>query len=252
MLSALALTAPADLARAGEGDSDGGKPGLWLVTIGGWATLEPQDEGSKRYGPGFRPLFSINKPGDKQWLVLPNDSLDYDLIETDNFRAGPAVNFRWSADGRSTPRGMTNWGFLDVAVETGVFAEYWPAHWLRTRIEAREVVVGSSGLVSDVSADLVLRPGPWTITAGPRLSLADHRYLRANYAEPSSQGLGVRYVGAGSMLAYKWSENWTTTSFVEYQHLTGAAARSPFIDVDGTREQVVVGLGATYTFTVGR
>ena len=63
---------------------------------------------------------------------------------------------------------------------------------------------------------------------------------------------GLRSYGAGSMLKYTWSDHWTTMGFVEYQRLAGAAGDSPLIDLRGTENQVSVGVGATYTFTIGR
>ena len=42
--------------------------------------------------------------------------------------------------------------------------------------------------------------------------------------------------------------SWTTRSFIEYEHLTGAAGDSPVITTRGSREQLMIGLGLSYTF----
>src|SRR6516164_10153566 len=67
-------------------------PSAWIVTLGGYGVLEPTYEGSKRYILGFKPLGEIRQADDKEWLSFPNDSFDYNLFETSNFRTGPSVN----------------------------------------------------------------------------------------------------------------------------------------------------------------
>ena len=54
------------------------------------------------------------------------------------------------------------------------------------------------------------------------------------------------------MAKYTWSENWATMTFAEYQRLSGDAGDSPVISAHGTRDQVSVGAGVSYTFSVGR
>jgi outer membrane scaffolding protein for murein synthesis (MipA/OmpV family) len=61
---------------------------------------------------------------------------------------------------------------------------------------------------------------------------------------------GVRSVGAGSMLKYKWSESIATMAFVEYERLARSAAESPLIDDRGSPNQLTIGLGLTYSFRV--
>ena len=119
-------------------------------------------------------------------------------------------------------------------------------------------------MVADFSADAVWRPLPaLTLTAGPRVSLADSDFMHAYYtvdaALAAARGwpafdakAGLRSFGAGSMIKYAWSNQWTTTAFVEYQRLAGSAGDSPLIDLRGTENQVSVGLGASYTFSLGR
>lgn len=249
--------------RAGETAEGKGKPDIWIVTLGGWGTFEPKSEGSTHMGPGFRPLVSVRESGARDWLVLPNDGLDYELIETDNFRAGPVVNVKWYSEKGAIPRGFRHWAGLELSGEAGVFAEYWPTRGLRTRIEAREAVFGAEGLVADVSADFVWRPDAWTFTAGPRVAFADSRYMRSYYGvtpqQSATSGLpvysasaGLQSYGLGTMVAYQWSKRWTSTGFVEYERLAGSAGDSPLIDQRGARDQVSVGLGLTMTFGVGR
>ena len=262
LLAALAFGAATPAAAE---DAPGGKPDIWIVTLGGWGVLEPRFEGARRNTLNFRPLLNVRREGEKEWLTLPNDGFDFEFVETSNFRAGAVANWHWQRDvAGGTPRGFKHIGSVDLSIEGGAFAEYWPTPSLRTRVEVRNSIIGGKGLVGDVSADAVWRPVPaMVVTAGPRLSLANtdfmHTYYTIDPALAAATGLpayeakaGLRSVGAGSMVKYTWSNNWTTMAFIEYQRLAGSAGDSPLIDLRGTENQVSVGLGATYTFTIGR
>src|SRR5262245_29668084 len=69
--------------------------------------------------------------GSREWLSLPNDGFDFPLIITDSFRAGPVVNGRWERDVSSLERGFRHVGAINLSAEAGVFAEWWPAGFLR-------------------------------------------------------------------------------------------------------------------------
>ena len=243
----------------------GSKPSIWIVTVGSWATLEPSFEGSNALRAAGRPIFNLRRSDAKEWLVLPNDGFDYELIETDNFRAGPVANWRWlRPSDQALPRGYRQIGSLDLSVEAGAFAEYWVAPWLRSRAEVRDNVVGGRGVVADLTSDLVWRPGSqWIITAGPRVSLADAEYMRTYFGVSSAQsqatGLpsyaahaGVRWVGAGTSTKYDWSPAWSTLTFIEYHRLVGSPADSPVISSHGARDQLSVGVGLSYNFSIGQ
>ena len=257
-----AMPAAAEDVPAGN---PGSKPDIWIVTVGGWAVLEPNFEGARRDTLNWRPLFSFRREGEREWLTLPNDGFEFEFIETDNFRAGAVANWHWQRDvGAGVPRGFKHVGSVDLSIEGGAFAEFWPSEVLRTRLELRHSVIGGKGMVADISADAVWRPTPaLVVTAGPRLSVADSDFMRAYYTVDSTlataRGLpeysakaGLRSFGAGSMLKYKWSDHWTTMGFVEYQRLAGSAGNSPLIDLRGTENQVSVGVGATFTFNIKR
>lgn len=233
----------------------------YIVTVGGYGLSTPKFEGAKNNEFTARPIFGIRAPGSREWLDLPNDGLEYEFIETDNFRAGAVGNFRFARQTDSLTRGFSRNRKIDVSVEAGGFAEYWPALWLRTRAEVRNAFIGAEGIVADLSADLVTHPGSerFTFTAGPRLSLADTSFMNAYYGitpqQSANTGLapyhanaGVRSYGAGTSLRYKWSDAWTTLGYVEYTHLSNAASDSPLIDSRGTGDMFTVGIGAKYSF----
>lgn len=240
-------------------------PGLgYIVTIGGFADLEPRFEGARHSRWGFQPVFDVRKEGSREWLNLPRDGVDIALWETDNFRAGPVASGRWERDVGSLVRGFRHVGVVNLSIEAGGFVEYWPSNLLRTRLEVRDAVVGAAGVISDASADIVLRPDrQWTITGGPRLSLADATFMRSYYSVSPQQSVtsglpaytarpGVRSGGAGSMLKYKWSDEISSMAFVEYQRIAASAFESPLISQRGTPNQTIVGIGMSFSFVTGR
>lgn len=274
MLASSLLPARAFAQEAAAGP-DAKAPSGTIITLGGFGAMGPRFEGSRRMGWDFIPLFDIRDVGDKDWLNLPRDGIDVTIFETESFRAGLVGNFRWERDTNSLvrwrdpnalaqARGFRHMGSIDLSLEGGLFAELWPAHWLRTRIEARDAFYGASGLVADLSTDLVLEPlSALTWTIGPRLSLGDARFMKSYYGVDATQsarsglapydaGAGIRSVGAGSMLRYKVSDSLSTFAFVEYQRLSDIAVESPLISRKGSPDQTTFGLGTSISFTVGK
>ncbi len=239
--------------------------GPLLITLGSNAVYAPRFEGSRRHDVSPWPIISWRNQGSKEWLDMPTDGLDYALFETERFRMGPVGFFRWQRDnGTITPRGFGRVGHgksqIDLSLEGGLFAEYWVAQWLRTRLEVRETLYGASGLIAIAAADFVWRPdAAWTLSLGPRLSFGDNRYMESYYGVTAAQsastglaaynpGAAIRSYGAAGLARYKFSEAWTSQVFFDYQHLSSAAGDSPVISVRGTTEQYMIGAGLSYTF----
>jgi outer membrane protein len=63
-------------------------------------------------------------------------------------------------------------------------------------------------------------------------------------------GGGLRSFGAGAQARYEWSPQWATHIFVEYERLAGDAANSPLVITHGSRDQIQVGMGVTYSFDI--
>jgi outer membrane protein len=153
-------------------------------------------------------------------------------------------------------------GDVPWAGEVGIFAEYWLVPWLRTRAEVRQGFNGHQGIVADVFVDAVVPVSTqWTLSGGPRLTLsstpATSPYFSIDAAQSAASGLpifdakgGVRSVGAGTQARYKWTPQWATHAFVEYERLTGDAASSPLVTQRGSANQLTFGFGATHSFDI--
>jgi outer membrane protein len=233
----------------------------WTISLGAQGRLLPTFPGSDRYMLQPYPLLDIRRTGTPVKFSAPRDSLSLGLFEAGPFRAGVAGALR-------TPRRESNdddlIGLGDVGwvVELGGFAEFWPLDWLRLRGELRQGIGGHHGLVADLTADVVVPlASQWTLSAGPRLSLATDRaldpYFSITPAQAAASGLpvytasgGVSSYGVGAQLRYQFAPRWAAILYGEYQHLVGGAADSPLVTQRGTADQATLGLGATYDFDI--
>lgn len=236
-------------------------PSAWIVDLGGYGVLQPIWLGSKHYELGFRPIADIRQADDRQFLSFPNDAITYSLLETDSFRAGPAVSISLQSrlHGQDIDLRLAK---ADVTTQGGGFIEYYPLESIRTRAEVLQGVTGNSGLAVNFSADYIWRPRPdWTLTFGPRAQFANDQYASEyfstqyafahnNLYSPFRVEGGLLSSGAELMGKYDWTSRVSTKFFLDYNQLVGDAAESARVATRGAAEQVTFGIGATYQFTV--
>jgi outer membrane protein len=235
-------------------------PSAWIVTLGGYGVLEPTYEGSKRYILGFKPQAEFRQADDKEWLSFPNDAIDYNLLETFNFRAGPAANVTLQSRFHGQDIDL-RLGKADVDLAGGAFAEYYPADFVRTRVELLQGITGNSGFAAVLSADYIWRPSAdWILTAGPRATIADDRYASDYFSTQNAMKTGffVPFRAEGGLLSsgaemtgkYMMTEQLAAKFFIDYNQLIGDAADSPHVSLRGSAEQIIAGIGASYKFAV--
>ena len=232
---------------------------VWTVTVGVEGRVVPSYQGSDSFVFVPLPLFDIRRAGTPRHFHGPRDGFGFGIVDTGRFRAGPAFKVRLPRrEGDDDDlRGLDD---VDWTLEAGVFAEIWPAEWLRGRVELRQGIGGHHGLVSDLMADVVVPVTPQlTLSGGPRMTLASGAALSPYFSvtpqESALSGLqvydaggGLYSFGAGAQARYAWSPQWATHVFVEYERLTSGAANSPLVTQLGSRDQLQFGLGVTYSF----
>jgi MipA family protein len=233
--------------------------GLWTVTIGGQAAIQPGYEGAKDDNLGLMPIFGIHPAGSADQFRSPIDSPSITLFDLGDFRAGPVANYVPAriASHYST---LTGLGDVNATYEVGGFVEYLPVDWVRARVEVRRGFGGSDGVFADASTDFIAPL--WqrlTWSGGPRLSFANDAatapFFGIDEAQSLASGLpafdakgGLHATGAGSQLRYQVTPQWETHAYVEYDRLLGDAASGPLVAQEGSANQVRVGLGASYSF----
>ena len=236
-------------------------PAGWIVTLTGNALVVPAFPGSDDQSFLVYPSLSFRRAGEPKRFSTPDDGLSVPFYDTPAVRVGVVGRYR---GGRYLESDRRLFGLDDVrwAVEPGVFAEFWPLHFLRTRAEVRRGFNGHEGFVADVGADFVQRFGAVTVSIGPRLSLGDREFARTYFGvtpvESLRNGLlpayrpsgGVTSVGALASLSVDWSERWSTTVSASYDRLVRDAARSPIVTQFGSKDQYTFGASLSYSFGV--
>lgn len=233
--------------------------GNWTVMVGIGGEYTPDFVGSKNGKLLPIPIFTIRRAGSIEQFRGPRDSASIALIDTGNFRAGPAVKFvaARKSDKYSELNGL---GDVKTAFELGGFVEYFPVDWLRLRSELRQGVGGHTGAVANVSADVIVPLiQRLTISAGPRFTWKSTKATAPYFGVDATQALasglptfnakgGVHSVGFGSQISYRINPQWEVHAYVEYEKLLGDAADSPLVKLRGSANQTTVGVGASYSF----
>lgn len=251
------FVASASVASAGDGQYFWS--GDWYLSVGAAGFSAPKFEGGKHNKLQWSPLVSIGRQGPGPRFSSRNDNPSFALIESDAFRIGIVGKFvpsRDSSDGHEL-KGLkkVKWG-----AEAGGFAEAYPTDWLRARVEVRQGIRAHSGIVADAAVDAFTDITPeLRLSGGPRMTMASNDYFNTYYGvnerESAASGLsrynpggGIKSVGVGGALTWKASENWTTSTFLEYTRLTGPAADSSLVRERGDRNQLLIGVSASYKF----
>jgi len=233
----------------------------WTVTLGVDGRVVPTYPGADSFRLIPVPLFDLRPAGTPRRFSSPHDGLSVGILDSGSFRLGITGKAQLPRR-QSDSSDLAGLGNVDWAIEPGLFAEYWPVNWLRTRAEIRQGIGGHTGQVGDLSADLVVPVSPsLTLSGGPRLTLATSSALQPYFGITAAQAAasiypaynaagGMRSVGLGGMARYEWSPQWATHFYAEYERLTGSAADSPIVTMRGSPNQMQVGIGATYSFNV--
>lgn len=233
--------------------------GDWSLSLGARAVLGPRYEGAKAMNFLPAPMISLGRSGAGPAFTSQNDNPSFGLFDNGVFRVGPVGKILFERDG-STDRDLRGLKPVPWGGEAGIFAELYPASWIRLRAEVRHGIRAHHGVVADVAADAFYDVAPnWRISGGPRLSLASRSYYQAYYGvnlgESVASGLspyapagGIKSVGVGGALTWKTTDKITTSAFAEYSRLLGPAARSSLVRERGSRDQLMLGVSATYRF----
>lgn len=233
----------------------------WHLTLGAGLRYQPDYYGSDDYVFRPRPIISLSKGLKSTWWSAEDDALSIGFFSGKAWRVGFSGNLLWERRESTNPAliGVPN---INFGVEGGGFVEFYPASWLRGRIDLRRGFISHDALVADFKLDAFTRIGQsWSIGAGPRMSVVGADYVRTyfgtNGVGAGSHGLlqrynaGVHSVGAIAQATYHWSEKLSTTAYVEYKRLVGDAVKSPIVRNFGSRDSITLGVSASYAFDLG-
>jgi outer membrane protein len=232
---------------------------FWTATISVNPGMSSAYPGSKSIAPFLAPGGGLRRAGTPESFSAPDDNPGLALYDTGWLKAGPVGRFQGARRSGDHPelRGIKD---VDWTVEGGVFAELWPTEKLRSRIEIRHGLHGHFGFVGTLGLDWVEKAGAWTLSAGPRLELADRQYAKRYFSvwpsealangqiAPFAAGGGIRSIGFAGAAKYHWNQQWSTTLYARYDRLMGDAAASPITARLGSRNQFSFGAIISYSF----
>ncbi len=258
VLSCSALvTAPA---AAQEAEQKSGKyfwSGDWSLTVGGDFYRQPRFTGSSKYILSAQPLISFGRTGVAERFSSRNDNISFALLDMEDFRVGLTAEFLM-ARGGSQADGLKDipWGG-----EVGGFMEFYPTDWFRLRTELRHGIRAHKAIVGEVAGDAFHDVTPTIrVSGGPRLSFGSKKYFDTYYGinaeESLASGLsvydpdggGIASAGLGGAITWMTTDKITTTLYAEYARLQGKAADSSLVKERGSRDQLTLGVSATYRF----
>lgn len=231
--------------------------GNWSLTVGGDFYRQPRFTGSSKYILSAQPLISFGQTGVAERFSSRNDNISFALLDMQDFRVGVTGEFLM-ARGGSQADGLKDvpWGG-----EVGGFMEFYPTDWFRMRAELRHGIRAHKGIVGELAGDAFYDVTPTIrVSGGPRASFGSKKYFDTYYginAEESAasglsvydpDGSGISSVGLGGAITWKTTDKITTSLYTEYSNLQGKAADSSLVKERGSRNQLTVGVSATYRF----
>jgi outer membrane protein len=221
--------------------------------------VAPSFPGSLKLSAYPFPYISFRRIGEPEVFSSPDDSYGLTLFDWDGFRAGPVANFVFK---RGEGNGLFGLRRVGLTHEVGGFLEASPTEYLRARAELRQGVDGHRGFVAALGMDLHNPVGPFSISAGPRLSFGDNRYANAYFSvtpfeaavngrlTPYSAAGGFTAAGGVATIRYDFNEETNAALFGGMQRLLGSVGASPIPNRIGSRNQFSAGLSITRSFEI--
>ena len=235
-------------------------PSIWIVTVSASLQAIPRYPGASDYTAVGYPGIDIRKAGEPRRFSTPDDGFSVSFYDNPAFSIGPTARIvpgRYYGDDR-----RHLFGFRDarIALEPGVFAEFYPVSTLRTRVEVRQGVYGHHGTVASVAADYLMPAGAFLFSIGPRFNVGDASYARKYFGvSPAEAALNGRvtpynpggFYAAGVLgaVTYTQDETWAYTAYAGYTRILGASGDSPLVRRPfGNPDQYQFGLKIDYAF----
>lgn len=226
---------------------------------GGIGIITPKYEGSKSYeGIALPYIFPGGKDGDDDLSFVDLDSLQYRLIKSGPFEAGPLAGV-WLGRRDSDGDKLLGLGDIDAGLVVG---GYGAVRFGYTKFQASyhtQVTGEDVGSLIRLRADAEVPVSRgFKLLAGVGTNYATNRYndkyfgVSAAQAAGSIAGLpfydpgdGFKDVFAGAGAEFDITDRWTARFYGEYSRLIGDAADSPVIE---TKDQFSGLLSISYQF----
>lgn len=266
------IPADSDPARLANAQDAAGPQGDLQVRIGAGLLYGPAFLGSRDYQLRAGPNIEVRYKD--RFFISVIDGVGFDLIKTDNLRAGPIVKYQQrrkengsgpfviAGDRSDALRGL---GDVAATAEVGGYVSYRSGAF-SAKAEVRKGIGGHDGLIAELGARYSTTVGGMKlgnravmVSIGPRATIADATYTQAYFGIDATQsaasglaqfnaGGGLQSYGLGATIVVPVSGNLSAAALGGLDRLSGDAAKSPLVRDRGSRNQRTFGLGLTYRF----
>jgi outer membrane scaffolding protein for murein synthesis (MipA/OmpV family) len=225
-----------------------------LVGLG--AGLAPDYEGSEDYKA--IPMFMVNYNYDSgRFVKLMGTNLKVNLLADKQYSIGPVANYRMKRDNVDNNQ-VDDMDKVDAALELGGFAGVDVNNLLLGLEVLADVSDSHDGATVQATAGYRMKAMPeLTFTPGVFLTYASDDYMdtyfsvtnhnkgNSNLSNYSADG-GFKDVGLNLVASYTPWEKWGVMGLFSYKMLLNDAKDSPLVDDVGDKNQMTLGLMATY------
>jgi outer membrane scaffolding protein for murein synthesis (MipA/OmpV family) len=189
----------------------------------------------------------------RNFVFLDNDGADFALFGFSGFSFGPSVRLVGDRDEDDNPA-LAGLGDVDHTLEVGGFAATKFVDRFLFRFKIRKGVAGGhDGLIVDAAGTaLLFRYGRVSTSFSGNASWIGNRYADTYFSVSPTQSAasgmpvydaprGMRDIG-GSFNAYvNVGKRWSINPYVSYRYIFDDFAATPFIALEGDRNQYVAG-----------
>jgi outer membrane protein len=232
----------------------------WIITLGASGHYAPRFDGARSQMFYGLPAVSFRRANEPPIFTAPDDNFDYEILGSPWFRVGAVASLHGERSEKSDAR-LRGLDKVPWGIKAGAFGEVWLSeNTLRARMEVLYGVRERAGTVANLSVDLVQKFGPYTLSGGPRVSVADNDYMQYNFGvtpaaalrngmvQPFDAHAGLKSAGYNLSISYEWSHAWKSAIWQNYDRLVDDAARSPITSKFGSPNQLSHGLVTYYSF----
>lgn len=231
-----------------EGASD------WSFSLGGFAVVAPEYEGSDDYTVSGFPNVEI------EWrdrvFLKARDGLGVNILNDGMVRLSASVGYGFGRD-EDDSDDLAGLGDVDggaLAIVNGSVS--YDGFTLSTRV-SYQFTGDDTGILADIGAGYMWRSADgWFVNGGLNTSLASGDYMDSYFSVTPSQsaasGLqvfdaepGFKSVGVRLAPGYAIDENWSVIGTLSYDRLVGDAGDSP---ITRSEDQFAAGVGISWRY----
>lgn len=229
----------------------------WNITAGPSAMIGPRFLGTSAVK--FLPVPTIEISDGDRFTLSAYRGARYEVIKGGSLSLGPLVRPSFGRSQSETDKYLPGLSKIGFAPEVGGFAKVSLNRNVSISTEVRKALGGHDGVIAEIGANYTKRTGKVIAGFGPKLTLANAKYMRRNFgvtlleAQQSAFAAfapkgGLRGVGADGFAAFTIGGGKSLGVFASYERLGGAIGDSSIFEAPkGARDQFRIGVSFSFT-----